>query len=185
MHLSEALENWHDFYVLVGTAGATLVALLFVAISLAIGVVTKESAERSQLFITPVVFHFSVVFFLAAISLIPTHKPAFFVVLIGGTGVVGFAVTSVVTVRLLKIWDDHTDHLAYGALPALSYAALLFAAVLLVMDSEWTLDVFAGAVLSLLMVNIRNAWDLAIAFVQRQSAEVRKRDPASGPPASS
>jgi hypothetical protein len=27
----EALKEWHDFYVLVGTAGATLLALLFVA----------------------------------------------------------------------------------------------------------------------------------------------------------
>jgi hypothetical protein len=28
------IERWHDFYVLVGTAGATLVALLFVAVSI-------------------------------------------------------------------------------------------------------------------------------------------------------
>jgi hypothetical protein len=27
-----ALESWHDFFVLVGTAGATLLALLFVAV---------------------------------------------------------------------------------------------------------------------------------------------------------
>jgi len=31
---AEALKEWHDFYVLVGTAGATLLALLFVAVSL-------------------------------------------------------------------------------------------------------------------------------------------------------
>jgi hypothetical protein len=30
----EALKEWHDFYILVGTAGATLLGLLFVAVSL-------------------------------------------------------------------------------------------------------------------------------------------------------
>ena len=31
---ADALKEWHDFYLLVGTAGATLLALLFVAVSL-------------------------------------------------------------------------------------------------------------------------------------------------------
>ncbi len=31
---AEALEGWRDFYLLVGTAGATLLALLFVAATL-------------------------------------------------------------------------------------------------------------------------------------------------------
>ena len=33
----ETLKQWHDFYMLTGTAGATLLALLFVATSLGAG----------------------------------------------------------------------------------------------------------------------------------------------------
>jgi hypothetical protein len=41
----EALQEWHDFCVLVGTAGATLLALLFVAASLGAGF---PAAERQM-----------------------------------------------------------------------------------------------------------------------------------------
>ena len=37
-----ALESWHDFFVLVGTAGATLLALLFVAVSLGAGFLSRK-----------------------------------------------------------------------------------------------------------------------------------------------
>ena len=42
MSPAEALKGWHDFYLLVGTAGATLLALLFVAVSLGTGYFTDE-----------------------------------------------------------------------------------------------------------------------------------------------
>src|SRR5580704_12466997 len=43
----EALKEWHDFYVLVGTAGATLLALLFVAVSLGTGFLTAVLTHPS------------------------------------------------------------------------------------------------------------------------------------------
>ena len=53
------LERWHDFYLLVGTAGATLVALLFVAISLGVGFLNDKRAAATRAFYSPVVVHFS------------------------------------------------------------------------------------------------------------------------------
>jgi len=46
--LAHELERWHDFYILVGTAGATLVALLFVAVSGGSGYLTEERAAASS-----------------------------------------------------------------------------------------------------------------------------------------
>ena len=43
---ADALKGWHDFYLLVGTAGATLLALLFVAASLGTGFLTEERLAR-------------------------------------------------------------------------------------------------------------------------------------------
>jgi hypothetical protein len=37
MWAAQALKEWHDFYMLAGTAGATLLALLFVAVSCGVG----------------------------------------------------------------------------------------------------------------------------------------------------
>jgi hypothetical protein len=39
------LERWHEFYLLLGTAGATLVALLFVAISVGAGFLTQRPRQ--------------------------------------------------------------------------------------------------------------------------------------------
>ena len=51
----EKLERWHDFFVLVGTAGATLVALLFVAVSLGAGFLTDGRAAATRAFFSSVV----------------------------------------------------------------------------------------------------------------------------------
>ena len=58
----EKLERWHDFFVLVGTAGATLVALLFVAVSLGVGFLTDGRAAATRAFFSPVVVHFTAIF---------------------------------------------------------------------------------------------------------------------------
>jgi hypothetical protein len=48
MWAADALKEWHDFYLLGGTAGATLLALLFVALSLGTGFLTKERHEATR-----------------------------------------------------------------------------------------------------------------------------------------
>ena len=59
MWAAEALKQWHDFYLLVGTAGATLLGLLFVAVSLGIGFLTEERQGATRTFMSPVVIHFT------------------------------------------------------------------------------------------------------------------------------
>jgi len=167
--LAHELERWHDFYVLVGTAGATLVALLFVAVSVGIGYLTEERAEATRTFFSPVVVHFSTVFFLACIALVPGHRTAFFAVLIGAAGVFGLGVAGYTTVKFFGRYRTPyvSDHLAYVALPILAYCALLAAAVLAWVGRDEVLEVLAGVLLLLLLVNIRNAWDLMLSMVRR------------------
>jgi len=50
MWATDALKEWHDFYLLVGTAGATLLALLFVAVSLGAGYLTEERRAGTRMF---------------------------------------------------------------------------------------------------------------------------------------
>jgi len=87
----EALHEWHEFYILLGTAGATLLALLFVAVSLGTGFLNNKDQQGTRTFMSPVVIHFTSVFFLSAVCLVPSHGPVFFAVLIAGTAVVGVA----------------------------------------------------------------------------------------------
>ncbi len=166
-----ALESWHDFFVLVGTAGATLLALLFVAVSLGAGFLSESRADATRAFFSPVVIHFSAVFFLSAIALVPGHRPTFFAVVIGGCALAGLTVALFTTIQLMRHdWTSYKeDHIAYGLLPTISYAALLLAAELVWTENAFAVDVLAGALLVLLLVNVRNAWDLTLSMVRRQT----------------
>jgi hypothetical protein len=171
MAFAEALEKWHDFYLLAGTGAATLVALLFVAVSLGAGFLTEERAEATRTFFSPVVVHFAAAFFLACIALVPAHHTIFFAAMIGATAVAGLGVSAYTTVKFFARFRTPywTDHLAYVLCPVLAHGALLTAAVLVFLDRHDALDVLAGAVLLLLIVNIRNAWDLMLSMVRRHT----------------
>ena len=174
-----ALENWHEFFLLVGTAGATLLALLFVAVSLGAGFLSDRKADATRAFFSPVVVHFSAVFFLAAIALVPGHRTVFFAVVVAISALTGFCVALFATIQLMRHnWTRYKqDHFAYGLLPTVSYAALLVAAAMVWMENEFAVDVLAGALLVLLLVNVRNAWDLTLSMVRRHQTEQRSKRP--------
>ena len=143
MWAAEALKEWHDFYVLVGTAGATLLALLFVAVSCGVGFLTAERQPAASTFMSPVVVHFTSVFFLSAVALCPWQQAKFFAALIGLTALIGAVLTTYITVQVVR--TDMTnyveDYLAYGLLPGLGYLALLAAAASIYLEKDFGLRV--------------------------------------------
>ncbi|HKS86952.1 MAG TPA: hypothetical protein VJR71_15850 [Pseudolabrys sp.] len=175
--MEEALHPWHEFYILLGTAGATLLALLFVAVSLGAGFLNSQNQQGTRVFMSPVVIHFTSVFFLSAVCLVPSHGAVFFAVLIGGTAVIGIAISVVISVWIVR--TDMTqfvqDYFAYGLLPVLAYLALLAAAVMIYLARDYALEFLGGGLLLLAIINIRNAWDLTLSMVRRQ-ADGRPRD---------
>ena len=165
----EVLKEWHDFYILVGTAGATLLGLLFVAVSLGAGYLTEKNQSGTRTFMSPVVIHFTCVFFLSAVALIPSHQPKFLAALIGATALVGAVISTYITIQVIR--TDMTnyiqDYLAYGLLPSIAYLVLLAAALSIYLEKDFGLNALAGALLLLTIANIRNAWDLMLTMVRR------------------
>jgi hypothetical protein len=169
----EALVEWHEFYILLGTAGATLLALLFVAVSLGTGFLSNKDQQGTRTFMSPVVIHFTSVFFLSAVCLVPSHGPVFFAILIGVTAIVGAAVSIVISVWVVRTEMTHyvPDYLAYGLLPVGAYLALMVASVMIYLGRDYALEFLAGGLLLLAIVNIRNAWDLTLSMVRRHARE--------------
>jgi hypothetical protein len=168
-----ALKEWHDFYLLVGTAGATLLGLLFIAVSLGAGYSTEVRQSATRTFMSPVVVHFTSVFFLSAVALCPWHQFQFFAALIGATALIGAIISTYITIQVVR--TDMTnyieDYLPYGLFPDLGYLALLAAAMSIYLEKEFGLSVLAGALLLLAIVNIRNAWDLMLTMVRRRQRQ--------------
>jgi hypothetical protein len=173
MWATDALKQWHDFYLLVGTAGATLLALLFVAVSCGVGFLTAERQPAANTFMSPVVVHFTSVFFLSAVALVPWHQAKYFAALIGVTALTGAALSTYITARVVRtdMTDYVEDYLAYGLLPGLGYLALLAAATSIYLEKDFGLHALAGALLLLAVVNIRNAWDLTLTMVRQHGRD--------------
>src|SRR5262245_10154542 len=167
----ESLHAWHEFYLLLGTAGATLLALLFVAVSLGSGFLSSKDQRGTRTFMSPVVIHFTSVFFVSAVCLVPSHGPVFFAILIGATAVLGIAVSIVITVWVVRteMTDYVPDYFAYGLLPVGGYLAMLAASVMIYRNQAYAPEVLASGLLLLAIVNIRNAWDLTLSMVRRHA----------------
>ena len=87
--LAELLHGWHDFYVLVGTASATLVGLMFVAVSIGTAIFNEDHRAAVTAFITPTVMHFAAVLFACLLATIPTHTWGSFGGLLGAGALAG------------------------------------------------------------------------------------------------
>ena len=164
------LTPWHEFYALLGTAAAALVALLFVAVSIGTSVLTPdpESRRNTSTYLSPVVFHYANLLFLSLIALIPTQTWESFAVVIGVAGAGSVIYSIVIAVRVHRnAMSDLADRLCYGAIPALCYATGPITALFLLDEKPAGLNVLAGGALLLLVINIRNAWDLMISLAQR------------------
>jgi hypothetical protein len=50
------LHGWDNFFMMAGTAAATLIGLLFVAITLAANLATPRGTHGTRAFMTPTIF---------------------------------------------------------------------------------------------------------------------------------
>jgi hypothetical protein len=172
MHQTAAqlLHQWHDFYILVGTAGATLVGLMFVAASIGARVFNASRGEGLAAFISPTVAHFSAVFFFCVLAIMPAQSFAVPAVLFALVGLFGLCYSG----RLLFVFlvrrrfaIDMVDQLFYSLTPPAGYLLAIVAAVMLFMEREASLAVFAAALIVLLIAGIRNAWDMTVWVLTR------------------
>jgi len=165
---------WHEFYVLLGTAAATLVALLFVAASIAAGLISAAQSTATRTYMSPIIFHYTCVLFVSLMTLIPDMTERRLAVIVALVALAGFGFSLAVLIGVLKsAVSDLADRFGYGAGPLAAYAAALVAAGFLWTYSNTGPNILAGALVLLLLVNIRNAWDLTLTFARRR---------AGGPP---
>jgi hypothetical protein len=165
-------RDWHDFYILLGTASAALVALLFVAVSIGASFLTPERSVATRTFMSPVVFHFSTLLLISLIAMVPSHTALSLAIGITLVAVAGLAYTTVVLVGLARASvSDIADRFGYGIFPMASYLAMLAAAGLVISRATLAADILAAALLLLLAINIRNAWDLMLAFARQVASK--------------
>lgn len=164
-NLNQSLHEWQNFYLLVGTASATLTGLLFVAVSLGTHMVTgREDSVRT--FVTPTLVHFIAVVVTATVLLIPTHTVwslSGMLLVIGVTSVT-YAIQIILQMArgLNRDSVDPAHWLWHAALPLISYALVAGASIWLLAGSLAALDGLAASAVLLMIVGVHNAWDLVL-----------------------
>ncbi len=158
-------RDWDNFYIILGSAAAGLIGLLFVVVTLTAGLDRPQSTRGSSLYLTPTALNFALVLSISAVAVAPplaAIETSVIIGLIALAGLVG-AIRSLLGIPTPPPGQDAphwSDVWMYGATPALIYLGLLFAAIAVWAGAHWAAHVMAGLLLILLLVSIRNAWDL-------------------------
>jgi hypothetical protein len=158
------LATWQTFYILIGTAAATLTGLMFIVVTLLAGVRERVplSSEAFATFNTPNVVHFGLVLLVAALLSAPWQALWLAGVPLGLCGL-GGVTYAVIVVRRVRRQTDYRpvleDWLFHTVLPLVSYTALVVAAIALPGNPAPALFVIAAATVLLLFIGIHNAWD--------------------------
>src|SRR5260221_6756951 len=140
------LATWQNFYVITGSAAATLTGLMFVVITLRVR--DRRSSGALGAFGTPTVVHFCVALLVAALLSAPWQALWNAGLLLGLVGLGGMIYVVIVLQRPRRQKDYQPvleDWLWHTVFPLVSYTALLVAAIVLPGHPAPALFVIAAA----------------------------------------
>jgi hypothetical protein len=166
-----ALHEWQNFFMIVGTASATLIGAMFVVVSIGTGILTRERSRAIRAFLSSTVASLSSVLFGAALTMVPELDWFWFATIAGLAGLAGLGFS----VRIVAGFREHKgidlgDWFWYAIFPPIGYTLLVAAAATASRGMPVSLHLMAAALAALLVAGIRNAWDM-IVFLVTQSRD--------------
>ena len=157
-------SDWSEFYLLAGSAAAVLIGLIFVVVTLMQDRSRSSVMAGSKLYMGPVVLQVSFVLALSGAALIPDVRPGAMGIVTGVVAIWGFyrGVQSIVGINALKGEDKPhwTDVWFYGVIPTALSIALALIAWGFESLADWAINGVAAAIMIILLLAIRNEWDL-------------------------
>ena len=158
-------QDWENYYFLIGSAGAGLIGLLFVVVTLTAGFERSRALRGATLYMTPTALHFALVFSMSAVAVAPNLPTPMIATVFAFAALVGIvvAIRSAIGIRTRPPSGEPphwTDAWFYGIVPGVLYLAIFVTAVMVGEGSATTAYALAALLLLLLLVSIRNAWDL-------------------------
>ncbi len=168
-----ALHDWQNFYMLVGTASATLIGLLFVAISAGRYIPAQQAKEYTRTFVNPILFVYAQVFFVSCLALIPLRSVLLLSSVLVVLGVFNLFFTGKVMWRIRVVHHDdvdigHDHWLWYTLLPGMVSLLLIACALGLYFEEPLTVPIIAVIVLLSLAIGLRNTWNLMLWLTMRR-----------------
>lgn len=156
------MASWQTFYVIIGSAGAALIGIQFVIVTLVANREKRPPLESFSAFGTPTVMHWTSALLVSAAMTVPWPSLLAASVTLVAFGIFGLVYSAIVVRRThrqtyyVPVWQDWVW---FSACPIAAYAVLTAAALSLRARTGPALFGVAAAALGLLLIAIRNAWD--------------------------
>ena len=159
------LHGWENFFIAGATAGATLVGLLFVAVTLGAGLSTPQGLDATRAFLTPTLIRFGGVLFecMAVLPPWPSAWPVGIILgLFGLTGLV-YQIHVILKQRRADLASlDWLDWTMFSVVPMLGNASLIAGAAGSIAEKPFAPYAIAGAITLLLLAGIYGAWSVTL-----------------------
>jgi hypothetical protein len=168
---TQVFEPWHDFYMLLGTASATMIGLLFVAASISSGIFARSRRGAQRMFLSASVVHFGSVLGMCLLVLAPFRGWSDFGGLVVVGGLFGLAYSGLTWADAVRDGlarkIDLEDRSWYALGPVIGYLIEVASGAALMLRFRFGCPALAVAMGTLLLVSIHNAWDITIWTVTR------------------
>lgn len=166
------LNNWINFFDITGAAGAQLIGLLFVVVTLGTRLSASQSLDGIRTFLTPTLIYFGSVLFQAMIVLapLPLAWPKGVLLILAGLASLAYVVSGIGSKRRLDFVKlKALDWIPYVAVPLLANVSLIAGGVGLMFEQTFAPFAIAGATALLLAAGIYGAWDLTLWIIEDRS----------------
>ena len=169
--MSPPFEVWHNFFMLVGTAAATLIGAMFVVVSIGLGFLTQDRSASIHAFLTSTVTHLSTALLGALLSVVPELDWSWFGATVGVIGLGGAGYSAYLALGFHQHPNTvPSDWWWYAIVPLVGYLLLLAVAATALAQMTISVGLFAAALALMLLAGIRNAWDMILFLVTRNRA---------------
>lgn len=158
-------EHWDSFYLLVGGAAGALIGLLFIVATLTRGRDRDSALHGASVYMSPVVLHLALVLAISALASTPGVDAETGGLLVGAAGLVGVVAAARIVYHLAIARTFPGAHWSdlwfYGVAALAADAALTGAATAVWWSTTRRADLaIAASLVAILLIAIRNAWDL-------------------------
>ncbi|HXK16333.1 MAG TPA: hypothetical protein VNG33_00915 [Polyangiaceae bacterium] len=164
---SAVAQSWQNFYLLVGEAAATLVGLMFVAVTFGSSLVTAETSPTARAFLDPTFTHFVQILFTACLLTIPSMGPT----------VLGALLLVLAVLRLAALFRVYrhmraahrknndlelSDWLSGVVFPLLCHLLLSATGLAFIQGYAVAFTLLAVVTIAILLIGVFGAWELMV-----------------------